>query len=57
MVPGQQVADQIKLTYRPGAQWAIVFADYRTPGDHRWLVDLRKVFTLVLGEDDFTVQP
>ena len=54
--PGQKRIGPLRLTYPWDAQWAVVFADYRTDGDHRWLVDPRKNFMLVLGEDDFTVE-
>lgn len=55
-VPGQRVADQ-RLDFRVGAQAAVVFAGYLTPGDHRQRVAPHGEYVLVLGRTGFTVSP
>lgn len=57
-VPGQEVP-AISLEYKAGVRWGLLFADYVTPGsDHRMLLPSpRRHFRLVLGEEDFSVEP
>ena len=54
-VPGQNVETQI-LPLKPKAKGGIVFANYFTPGDHRFLIDPFKDFIIHLNEKHFTVE-
>jgi type VI secretion system protein len=47
----------IVVDHRLGAHGAIVFANYFTPGDHRFLIDPLESFTLELRESDFEPGP
>ena len=54
-VPGQNVDTQI-LPFKPKAKGGIVFANYFTPGDHRFRIDPFKDFIIHLNEKVFTVE-
>ena len=54
-VPGQNVETQI-LPLKPKARGGIVFANYFTPGEHRFLIDPFKDFIIHLNEKIFTVE-
>lgn len=55
-VPGQEV-EPLALRYEIGADRAVVFADYYSPGPHRLLVDPHRGVRLLLEADGFTVEP
>jgi type VI secretion system protein len=54
-VPSQGVGE-LTVPYRAGARKVLLFADYSTDGDHRWVVDPQQRFNLLLGNVDFTVE-
>jgi type VI secretion system protein len=54
-VPGQNVETQI-LPLKPKAKGGIVFANYFTPGEHRFRIDPFKDFIIHLNEKLFTVE-
>jgi type VI secretion system protein len=54
-VPGQSV-DPVTIAYHLGARKVILFADYRTDGEHRAAVEPQQPFRLVLGANDLTVE-
>jgi type VI secretion system protein len=54
-VPGQTV-DPLTISYHLGARKVILFADYRTDGEHRATVDPQQPFRLVLGANDLSVE-
>ena len=54
-VPGQAV-DPVTIAYHLGARKVILFADYRTGGEHRAAVEPQQPFRLVLGANDLTVE-
>ncbi len=54
--PGQSVDQPIHVQY-PAKGWAaILFARYRTPGQHRVRVDPIRQFTLRLGKETLSVE-
>ena len=55
-VPGQQVAP-LDLRYEVGADRAVIFADYFSPGPHRILADPHRGLRLLLADEGFTVEP
>jgi type VI secretion system protein len=52
-VPGQIVPD-VALEYHLGARKVVLFADYRTQGEHRLVVDPQESLHLVLAENDLS---
>ena len=54
-VPGQSV-DPVTIASHLGARQVILFADYRTDGEHRAAVEPQQPFRLVLGANDLTVE-
>ena len=54
-VPGQKV-EKISIEYRAGARAVVVFADYHTPGAHRFVVSPQHPFQLVLRERDLALE-
>lgn len=54
-VPGQPV-DPVTINYRAGARKVVLFADYRTDGEHRAAVEPQQPFRLVLGPQDLAVE-
>lgn len=54
-VPGQNVETQI-LPIKPKAKGGIVFANYYTPGEHRFRIDPFKDLIIHLNEKVFTVE-
>jgi len=54
-VPGQEVAPAPRFSYRRGARTTFLFANYATPGDHRWRVAPNRSLQLSMELDDFTV--
>ena len=54
-VPGQNVETQI-LPLKPKAKGGIVFANYFTPGEHRFLIDPFKDLIIRLNEKSFAVE-
>jgi type VI secretion system protein len=54
-VPGQNVETQV-LPIKPKAKGGIVFANYFTPGEHRFRIDPFKDFIIHLNEKLFTVE-
>jgi type VI secretion system protein len=54
-VPGQNVETQV-LPLKPKAKGGIVFANYFTPGEHRFRIDPFKDFIIHLNEKVFTVE-
>ena len=54
-VPGQNVETQV-LPLKPKAKGGIVFANYFTPGEHRFRIDPFKDFIIHLNEKLFTVE-
>jgi len=54
-VPGQNVETQ-DLPIKPKAKGGIVFANYFTPGEHRFRIDPFKDFIIHLNEKRFTIE-
>jgi type VI secretion system protein len=54
-IPGQAVAP-FAIPYHSGARKIVLFADYRTQGEHRAAVDPQQTFHLVLGESDLALE-
>ncbi len=54
-VPGQQI-EPLEISYRTGADTAVIFADYFAPGEHRLVVEIRKPVRLVLDTDGMRVE-
>jgi type VI secretion system protein len=54
-VPGQKV-DPLTIDYRAGAKTVILFADYHTDGDHRFVVQPQQPFRLILAEREMTLE-
>lgn len=54
-VPGQKV-EPVSIAYRAGARKVVLFADYRTDGEHRLAVEPQQPFRLVLGPQDLAVE-
>jgi hypothetical protein len=50
-VPGQPV-EPVTIEYRIGARKVILFADYRTAGEHRLAIEPQQPFRLVLRAND-----
>ena len=50
-IPGQTV-DPVTIAYHLGARKVILFADYRTGGEHRAAVEPQQPFRLVLGANE-----
>jgi type VI secretion system protein len=54
-VPGQ-IVPSFSIPYHTGARKVLLFADYRTQGEHRAAVDPQQPFRLVLGENDLAME-
>lgn len=54
-VPGQKIPVQ-QLPLKPAAMAGLVFADYHTPGNHRFRVDPFDDLVIRLGPQDLTVE-
>ncbi len=54
-VPGQQVPVQ-KFPLKPSAEAAFIFADYLTPGAHRYRIDPFESVSIKLNENEYKVE-
>ena len=57
MVPGQVIPDAEITLSKLNAEGAIVFANYTTPGDHRFILGRQQNILIRLGAQDFTITP
>ena len=55
-IPGQ-IVPRTKLPLKPGAKGAFIFANYQTPGAHRFFIDPFADIIIEFQEEDFVVRP
>ena len=56
LVPGQP-RFQEEISFNVGARGVLVFANYSTPGDHRYRTDPHQDLLIHLGDTDVSVRP